>query len=167
MRKVSSSSTILATGGAGECFATRSVVCGPTSIAPSRRDVLRIVLRVPLERQEIIIAAATAGKGPAGRGPRLIDRAAPFVRVEELADFAEMLVRLATHGVFLVFLRLRIFLLGFAEADTEMLGQPPDILLGQRDDGIRAAIAWTFCTIKQHWGVRIVDAQRSILFRQL
>ena len=107
-----------------------------------------VFLRIALGAQEIIIAAAfAAGIFAADGRPGRIDGAAARLGIEEAADAAIMLIRLAAHGIGLVAIHLGEFLARFLEAQPEMVGQALHIFLDEGDDRIGAAIARTFGTI--------------------
>ena len=111
-----------------------------------------IFLRPALGHQEIVIAAARRSREfAADLRVRLIDRAAAFLRVEELADITEMLVLLAAHGEFGAVLRLGELRLGGAIAQPEMLRQPLDIGLLELDKRIGTAIARTVRAVVLDW----------------
>jgi hypothetical protein len=101
-----------------------------------------VVLGIALEAQEIIIAAARhAGIFAAHRGPCLVDRAAPLLDIEELADPAVVFVLLASHDALIAVSGLQIFLLEGLEREAEILRQPDDIALRDDDRGIGTAVA--------------------------
>ena len=115
--------------------------------------MLGIFLGRPFRQQEIIVAAGPAAGIFAANGrPRGVNRAAPRLGVEEAADAAEMLIRLAPHRIGLVGLDLGEFLARVFERQAEMVGQPLDIALLERNDGIGAAIARTFRAIIDRQG---------------
>src|SRR5262249_17982915 len=65
-------------------------------VMPGRRDVLRILLPLALEAQEVVIAAAAfPGERAADARACLIDGAAARLGIEEAADASEMRIRLA------------------------------------------------------------------------
>ena len=107
-----------------------------------------VVLAAPLMHQKIIVAAAAvAGIFAAGVRARFVDRAAPLLRIEELADTAVMFVALATHQIFVAVAFARETLLRRVERKLEILGEAFDVALVERDDRIRAAVARAFQTI--------------------
>jgi hypothetical protein len=108
-----------------------------------------VFLRFALVHEEIIIAAARVFTRvcAARRRADFVNRAAPLLRVEELANAAEVLVALATHQIFVAVAFARVALLGCASGHTEMLGEPVDVAFSQHNDGIGAAIAGAFQTI--------------------
>ncbi len=110
-------------------------------------DELLVLLRTALEGEEVVIAAAAARKAPAQAGAGLIHRAAALLGIEEAADAAEDLVRLAPHGVlgpppFGGELAARLL-----EREVEVLGEPLHVTLGQPDERIRAAVSGAFLAI--------------------
>src|SRR5262245_15704979 len=107
---------------------------GWTSLVRGACDEFGIALRLALERQEIVVAAAPiAGIAAAGSGAGRVDGAAPLVGVEEPADAAEVLILLAAHGV-LVAPALHCELgLGFVEGQVEVPCESLDVPLGEGD----------------------------------
>lgn len=103
-----------------------------------------VVLAAALVHQEIIIsAAAVAGVIAARGGTRLIDRAAAFLGVEELADAAVDFIALAAHQVFVAVAFAREAPFRRVVFQREMLGEAFDVALIQRDNRIRTAISRT------------------------
>ncbi len=104
-----------------------------------------------LMAQEIEIAAGrAAGIFAADGGAGFIDGAAPGLGIEEAADAAIMLIRLAPHGIGFVAIHLGEFLARFLEAQAEMFSQPGHVFLGEGDDGIGATVTRAFRTIVTH-----------------
>src|SRR5262249_30748602 len=97
--------------------------------------------RLALERQEIVVAAARAGIAAAGGGPRLVDRAATLLGIEEAANPAEVHVLLAAHGILMTPALAGELGSGHLEAKGKVLGQPLDVALGQGNQGVGAAVA--------------------------
>ena len=106
-------------------------------------DERRVVLRLALVHQKIIIAAAALFTGivAAGGGAGFIDRAAPRLGVKKLADAAEVFVGLAPHQKFVAVANAGEALFRGREAELVVLGEALDVTLVERDDGVRAAIA--------------------------
>src|SRR5688572_7642080 len=102
--------------------------------------MILVVLHAPLGRQKVIIATTTVGVIPADFRPGVIDGAGTLGRIEKPADLAEILVLLAPHRIVFVGLLLCEFGPRRGEAQAEMLGQPFNITLGQRNDGIGTTI---------------------------
>src|SRR5262245_3947030 len=118
-----------------------------TSLVVGDGDELGVLLGAPLEGQEVVVAAASAGEAATERRARLVDRAAALLGVEEAAHAPEDLVRLAPHGVLAAPALDRELGLGLAEGDPKVLGQPFHIALVERDQRIGAAIAGTFLAV--------------------
>src|SRR6476469_3954409 len=97
-------------------------------------------MRPPLERQEVVVAAAAAGIAAAHGWARLVDRAAALVGVEERADAAEMLVGLAANGILAAVPLDRELGLGLLEGEVEMLGKPLHVPLVEGDQRVGAAV---------------------------
>src|SRR5664279_1689244 len=98
--------------------------------------MLAIFLRVALRRQEVIVAATATRVGPADCRTCHVDRAAPFVGIEEAANLAEMLVGLAAHRILFAAVDLGELLSSRGKAELKMICQPLNVALGQRDDWI-------------------------------
>src|SRR5689334_1959941 len=65
---------------------------------PGARDEFVVLLGDALEGEEVPVAAVVASRiVTADEGARLVDGAAALLGIEETADAAEMLVRLAPH----------------------------------------------------------------------
>ena len=110
-----------------------------------------VFLRGAFVAQEVEIAAAfAAGIFAADGGAGFIDGATPGLGVEEAANAAIMLIRLAPHGIGLVAVHFGKFLPRVFEAEAEMLGQPGHIFLDERDDGIGTAVTRTLRAIIAH-----------------
>src|SRR5689334_12966922 len=103
--------------------------------------MIGVLLGIPLRHQEAVIAAATAGIFTADGGAGSVNRAAALGGVKETADLAEMLVRLAPHGIRLLAIHFGEFLARRLETEAEMVGQPLHIAFLEGDQGIGAAIA--------------------------
>ena len=101
-----------------------------------------VFLAAAFVHQKIIIPA-TAGAGiiAAGGRARVIDSAAAFFGVEELADAAEVFVSLAAHEVFITVAFARELGLRRFNRHLEVPRQAIDVALVQRNHRIRAAIA--------------------------
>jgi hypothetical protein len=101
------------------------------------RDDRIVVLAAALVHQKIIVAAAAvAGIFAAGVRAGLVDRAAPLLRIEELADAPIMFVALAAHQIFVAVAFARETLLRRVERQLEILGEAFDVALVERDDRI-------------------------------
>ncbi len=99
-----------------------------------RRDIGLVVLRIALEPQEIVIPAVRYARiFPAHRGPSIVDRAAPRLDIEELADLAVILVLLPAHDALIAVAGFQIFLLGGLGCQPEIFGEPCEIALVDRD----------------------------------
>lgn len=84
-----------------------------------------VTLRVPLGGEEVVVAAASAWKGPPDRRPCRIDCAIALVRVEEATNPAKMGIRLTPHGEMFLPFDLDEFRSGCIEAQLKMIGEPP------------------------------------------
>ncbi len=111
------------------------------------RYELLILLRTPLEGQEVVVAAAASRIASAGGGPRLVDGAPALFRIEEAAGAAEVRIGLAAHGIFVAPALDRELGLCFLEAQAEMLGEPLHVALIERDERVAAAVAGTFLAV--------------------
>src|ERR1700761_6259657 len=118
-----------------------------SSRIPGRGDVILVFLGIALRHQEAVVAAATARIFAADGGARFIYGAAALLGVEEAADFPEMLVGLAAHGIGLFGIDLSELLARGRKGQAEIVRQPLHIALLERDQGIGTAIARTLCTI--------------------
>ena len=112
-----------------------------------RRDPLRIFLRAPLERQEVVVAAATARIAAADGRSGLIDRAAAFLGVEEAADLAEDRIGLLPHHVLATPDRLGELAARRTERQAMMLGQPLHVPFVERNEGVGAAVSGALAAI--------------------
>ena len=120
----------------------------PSILVIGDGDERIVVLAAALVHQKIIVAAAAvAGIFAAGGGARMVDRAAPLFRVEELADAAVVFIALAAHQIFMAVAFAREALLRRVERQLEILGEAFDVALVERDDRIRAAVARALQTI--------------------
>ena len=106
------------------------------------RDELRVVLHLALVHQKIVIPAAAlfARVVAAVGGSRLINCAAAFFGIEELADAAEVRVLLAPHDVLAPVSRAREFFLRLLKRHVVMLGETLHVRLVQRNQRVRTAI---------------------------
>ena len=112
---------------------------------PGRRHIVGVVLAVPLEAEEIVIAAAAlAGEGAADPRARFIDGAAAGLGVEEAADAAEMRILLSPHDATIAIFRGGEAALSFLIGHSEMAGDPGEIETRDHDHRIGAAIARAF-----------------------
>ena len=106
-----------------------------------------VFLRIPLRHQEAVIAATAAGIFAADGGTGSVNGAGAFLGIEEAADFPEMGVGLAPHGIGFLAIHLGEFLAGRFKAKAEMIRQTLHVAFLKRDQGIGTAIARTFRTI--------------------
>ena len=98
--------------------------------------------------QEVIIATIIRSrKFPAGRRPRMINRAAPRLSVKELANLAKMRVSLPPHDTLVTMGGFEIFLLGFFQWQFKMLGNSRRIPVLHLNHRIGTTITRTFQTI--------------------
>ncbi len=96
-----------------------------------------VVLAAALVHQKVVVAAAAvAGIFAAGPRAAVINRAAAFLRVEELADAAVMLIALSAHQIFVAVAFARVALLRRIERDVEIFREALDVALVERDDRI-------------------------------
>src|SRR5262245_18576243 len=120
---------------------------GTWSLVVGGGDELGVFLGAPLEDEEVVIAAAAAGEAAAEGGARVVAGAAALLGVEEAADAAEDLARLAAHGVLAAPALDRELGLGVSEGDPEVLGEPLHIALVEGDQRIGAAVAGAFLAV--------------------
>jgi hypothetical protein len=107
-----------------------------------------VLLAAALVHQEVIISAtSSAWIFAAGGGAGVINRAAAFFGVEELADAAEVFVALAAHDGFVAVGFARVALGRGFDRHLEVLGEALHVALIERDDRIRAAVARAVQTI--------------------
>jgi hypothetical protein len=117
------------------------------SSVPGRGNVVWIFLSAAFGCKEIVVAAATTRIIPADRWSRLIDRAAALLRIEEVANFAEMNISLAPHRERFIAVALGEFAARGRKVDVEVIRQPLHIALRQWDDGIGTTVAWALRAI--------------------
>ncbi len=82
----------------------------------------------------------------------MINRAAAFLGVEELADLAVNLVLLAAHDALVAVGLLEIFLLGLGERHVKMPGDAFGVAILHLNDGVGAAVARAFHAIVKFSG---------------
>ena len=94
----------------------------PSILMTGHGDEGAVLLAAALVHEEVVVSAAAAARiFAAGGGAGVIDRAAPFFGVEELADTAVVLVALAAHDVFVAVGFARVALLRGFERQLEVL----------------------------------------------
>jgi hypothetical protein len=126
-------------------------------------DEGHVLLAAALVHQEVIISATSgAGIFAAGGGAGMINGAAAFFGVEELADAAEVFVALAAHDGFVAVSFARVaFGCGF-NRHLEVLGEALHVTPVERDDRIRAAVARAVQTIVLGHLASVVRRSRAL-----
>ncbi len=110
-----------------------------------------VILVLTFKLQKVVVAAVfLIRKLTADFGPRAVDGATAGIRIEETADPAEMLVFLAPHNALVAVVRFGEFALRLRIRIAMVLRQSFDIALGQRYDGIGAAVAGTVEAVVSH-----------------
>jgi hypothetical protein len=126
-------------------------------------DEGHVLLAAALVHEEVIIsAAAGAWIFAAGGGAGVINRAAAFFGVEELADAAEVFVALAAHDRFVAVGFARVSLGRGFYRHLEVLGEALHVALIERDDRIRAAVARAVQTIVLGHLASVVRRSRAL-----
>src|SRR5215471_3223882 len=119
----------------------------PLSFVVGGGDEFLVLLGAPLEGQKIIIPTSAAREASAQRRARLVDGAAAFFCVKEAAHAAEDMVLLAAHRILCTPPLHRELRLGLTEGKAKMFGQPFYVALGESDERIGAAVAWTLLAV--------------------
>src|SRR5215813_14384309 len=133
----------------------------PLSFVVGGGDEFRVLLGAPLEGQKIIIAASAAREASAQRRARLVDGAAAFLRVKEAAHAAEDMILLAAHRILCPPPLHRELRLGLTKGEAKMFGQPFYVALGESDERIGAAVAWTLLAVVHRRGRVVTNGVRD------
>jgi hypothetical protein len=116
--------------------------------------------------QELVVAAPLAvGEISADLRPCFIDRAAPRFGIEEAADRAEMLVGLVAQNARAVLVApFGELLLRLGELQAEMPAKPLQVLIGDRNMRVGAAIGRAFqaVVVGLDWEPRFAFMRRQL-----
>src|SRR5205823_11135401 len=120
------------------------------------------VLKLPLPFQKVIITTTGAVRIVAADGrPRLVNRAAAGLEVEEHADAAVDLILLMPEDR-AVLGRLREALGGRCDIDLEVLGETVDVAFRNADVVVTAAVRRAFAAVVKRGHHEIVTVRRII-----
>jgi hypothetical protein len=115
---------------------------------PGVRNKCFVFLRAAFKSEKIIISTVIGPReSTACGGAGMVNRAAPRVRIEELADLSKVLVRLPPHHPLVAMGRFEILLFSLRRREAEMSSNARGIFVLDLDHGVRAAIARTLQTI--------------------